>query len=213
MEDNPRSSAVVPPTMFNACRRRFAGSTSRESINVGDLPNNCMGFSRRAIHGTLDLNQPISATTWILLGDQLQVPRLREDTAVHKANDAFSPSMTGSGQLFEDTKKRGFAELGENEKSVGLDSTLRLSTPEEGDEADQVSPQLGSSSGMHPNPKSKKVHADVGKPRGLSLILMGCKHCRMYVMASERDPTCPNCDRFDLLDQFRGDPSESMRKM
>jgi len=93
MEGNPHSSAVVPPTMFNACKRRFAGSTSRERINVGDALNNCVGFSRRAIHGTLDLNQPISATTLILLDDHLQIPRPREDTAVHKANDASSPSM------------------------------------------------------------------------------------------------------------------------
>lgn len=203
MEGNPHSSTVVPPTMFHACKRRFIGNTSREGINVEDQPDNNMGFSRRAIHGSLDLNQPISDSTLIWLDDPSQIPRPMEESAVHK---------TGLGQLLEDTNKRGFTELGENEKSVGLDLTLRLST-QVGDQADQVSPQLGSSSGMHSDPKSKKVRADGGEPRELSLITMGCTHCRMYVMASEIGAKCPICDSFALLDQFRGDPAKSMRKM
>ncbi|KAK3407944.1 hypothetical protein EUGRSUZ_J00276, partial [Eucalyptus grandis] len=111
----------------------------------------------------------------------------------------------GLVQLLEDTIKRGFTELGENEKSVGVDLTLRLSLPQVGDEADQVAPQLGSSSGTHLDLKSKKVHADGGKPRELSSIVMGCTNCWMYVMVSEINPTCPNCNSFILLDKFRGD--------
>ncbi|KAF7852142.1 hypothetical protein BT93_L0533 [Corymbia citriodora subsp. variegata] len=151
MEGNPHFSTVVPPTMSHARKPRFIGSTSRESINVNSQPDNSRGFSHRMIHASLDLNQPASDLTWIWTDNLSKIPCPREVSAVHK---------TGLGQLLQDTNKRGFTELGENEKSVGLDLTLRLSPPQVDDEADQVAPQLGSSSGMRLDPKSKKVRVD-----------------------------------------------------
>lgn len=93
MEGNPHSSTVVPPTMFHACKPRFMGNSSREIINVNDLPDNNMGFSPRAIHASLDLNQPISDSTLIWPDDQTQIPCSREESAVHKVDSDFSPRM------------------------------------------------------------------------------------------------------------------------
>ncbi|XVF41301.1 hypothetical protein PTKIN_Ptkin01aG0269500 [Pterospermum kingtungense] len=45
----------------------------------------------------------------------------------------------------------------------------------------------------------------------VSLILMGCKRCLIYVMVSEADPKCPKCHNPKLLDIFRNNSGKKSR--
>ncbi|KAK3422133.1 hypothetical protein EUGRSUZ_G02682 [Eucalyptus grandis] len=54
---------------------------------------------------------------------------------------------------------------------------------------------------------------DRDQQEGPSLVLMGCRDCHLYVMASEINPICPRCKSCEyLLDIFRGNLPQNMTK-
>ncbi|CAJ1967205.1 unnamed protein product [Sphenostylis stenocarpa] len=48
-------------------------------------------------------------------------------------------------------------------------------------------------------------------PEGISLVLVGCPHCLMYVMINEADHKCPKCKNTTLI-HFPDDKNPVIRK-
>ncbi|MQM14807.1 hypothetical protein Taro_047739 [Colocasia esculenta] len=48
-----------------------------------------------------------------------------------------------------------------------------------------------------------------GSPEAMSMVLVGCPRCLMYMMLSEDDPKCPKCKSTVLLD-FLNDPKNAL---
>ncbi|KAH6836796.1 E3 ubiquitin-protein ligase [Perilla frutescens var. hirtella] len=91
-----------------------------------------------------------------------------------------------------------------NGESPRLELKLNLSPPRE---HRQVSTK-GAISSREISPRSSCVSRETSpdgtlpspSPEGISMMLVGCPRCLMYVMLFEEDPKCPKCKSTVLLD-------------
>ncbi|KAM7496963.1 hypothetical protein LguiA_021377 [Lonicera macranthoides] len=82
-----------------------------------------------------------------------------------------------------------------------LDLKLNLSPPRANNPRAE-SPNRSISS-MEVSPRSSCVSSEdeyAGSPEAMSMMLVGCPRCLMYVMLSDKDPKCPKCKSTVLLD-------------
>lgn len=91
--------------------------------------------------------------------------------------------------------------IGESPK---LDLKLNLSPPRD---HRQVASPKGPISSTEISPRSSCVSRETSpdgtllhSPEGISMMLVGCPRCLMYVMLFDEDPKCPKCKSTVLLD-------------
>ncbi|PNX88389.1 hypothetical protein L195_g044492, partial [Trifolium pratense] len=64
------------------------------------------------------------------------------------------------------------------------------------------------------SPPSSCVSSENGSnsPEAISMLLVGCPRCLMYVMLSENDPKCPKCHSTVLLDFLNTENNNNNKK-
>lgn len=85
-------------------------------------------------------------------------------------------------------------------KTPKLELNLKLSPPRSANQPVVVSPNTSVSSCVSSESTVMKPYPN--SPEGMSMVLLGCPGCLMYVMLSEVDPKCPKCKSTVLLDLF-----------
>ncbi|KAK8352276.1 hypothetical protein V6Z12_A05G084200 [Gossypium hirsutum] len=90
-----------------------------------------------------------------------------------------------------------------------VDLKLNLSPPRSANQPVIVSQNTSVSSSpgsscvsSEPTDDSTTMMPYPSSPEGMSMVLVGCPRCLMYVMLSEVDPNCPKCKSTVLLDLF-----------
>ncbi|XVF00031.1 hypothetical protein REPUB_Repub03eG0251200 [Reevesia pubescens] len=150
-----------------------------------------------------NMNQSYDLNSSCIKLDENYLPSQRTNENEH----FFKKCHKGEG------RKRSFMEMemGEEEKRSILDLNLRL-TPLGLHQNDHLSSnqysELSSTSTSSCKPfnldsSSEEVEFSDTKFEEPSLILMGCSRCLIYVMVSEINPKCPNCNTSILIDIFR----------
>ncbi|AES67106.1 hypothetical protein MtrunA17_Chr2g0321771 [Medicago truncatula] len=89
-----------------------------------------------------------------------------------------------------------------NTKSVELQ--LRPPSSDEVRSSVDQLPELVSSSIVDdPEISTKKDNKEHGEAVTKKMVLVGCQKCYMYVLSSEVEPKCPQCNTTVLLDLFK----------
>lgn len=101
-------------------------------------------------------------------------------------------------------------------ESPKLELKLNLSPP--GEHRQMMSPKKAATSSREISPRSSCVSRETSpdgtlgyssSPEAISMMLVGCPRCLMYVMLFEEDPRCPKCKSTVLLN-FLHDRSRSV---
>ncbi|EXB55869.1 RuBisCO large subunit-binding protein subunit beta [Morus notabilis] len=217
------AAGIIDPTKVVRCCLEHASSVAKtflmsdcvvveikepESVPAGNPMDNSdeeLGFAisesrlRRELHRSFDLNRIVIFPTSF---DSEEIPPFPTKCQ----NDILNKKC-----FQKDKKKRSIKtwETSHEDEKVGndIDLELRLSPPKECNSISSSAPNRSkSSSCVSSNVNSK--HEDFDSLASeeevpISLILMGCPHCYMYVMVSKIDPKCPKCEISVLIDAFR----------
>lgn len=119
---------------------------------------------------------------------------------------------------FQKVTERSLNKVAAMSQSTGnlpkLDLKLHLSPP---GSASVQSPSLSSKASPSSTPSScvssEHKQEDIiqfsNSPDAISMILVGCRRCMMYILLPEKDPKCPKCKSRDLIKEFRNSSTGS----
>ncbi|KAF5729397.1 hypothetical protein HS088_TW21G01562 [Tripterygium wilfordii] len=190
------------------CKSKCNSSEAKNPIRNNDDSNLKIDHRREAYHKSLDLNavkQDVSLSEW-----QGYFPNLSQLEST--LNDLIGD------KALEELGRRCLA--GSKTDVVGqrtnLDFTLALPAPVM--RLQDKSPNRSNASWsscqqltLSLDKEGFETSCCIAQHGFPSLILMGCTHCYLYVMVSEMEPKCPNCQSSMLLDSFRGNAAQRSR--